>query len=187
MGGSLVLNNIQLNNVPIAVGVTDGPTVLEGGTIIIDSWAQGNIYTGSSPTGQFVQSSIESINKPAVLLDASGNIFGKGHPQYADYDVSQFVSVKSNGAVGDGETDDTDAINNIFAQVRAPVTLVSWKFRELTVLEFSCVMIVCRLQDHLLRCWYLHCLLYHHHSCRHTDRWRGLDNDHGQWSSFSKR
>lgn len=69
--------------------------------------------------------------KPPSLLDASGKWFGAGRPQYEDYspDQSKFIgqppsdhpdacfvvlSVKAHGAVGDGVTDDTAAIQAIF-------------------------------------------------------------------------
>lgn len=118
--GSLVLNNIKLTNVPTAVGLVGGSTILAGttGTTTIDSWVQGNVYNGNSPTKKFTQGNIASIQKPSVLLDGSGRIFGKSHPQYADYAVDQFISVKSQGAKGDGKTDDTQAIKNVLAQVR---------------------------------------------------------------------
>ena len=57
------------------------------------------------------------INKAASLLDSAGRIFGKTHPQYADYAPDQFVSVKSQGAKGDGRTDDTAAIQAVFNKV----------------------------------------------------------------------
>ncbi|OCH86564.1 exo-beta-1,3-glucanase [Obba rivulosa] len=116
LAGSLVLNNIQLTNVPTAVGVVGGATVLAGGTTTIDSWGQGNVYSGTSSTAQFVQASIPAPTKAASLLDSAGRIFGRVHPQYEDYAVSQFVSVKSNGAKGDGKTDDTAALQAIFNQ-----------------------------------------------------------------------
>ncbi|KAG6373189.1 glycoside hydrolase family 55 protein [Boletus reticuloceps] len=74
---SLVLNNIQLTNVPTAVGVGNG---------------------GYHPRR------------------SAGRIFGKARPQYADYATSQIISVKSQGAKGDGRTDDTAAIQNVFNQ-----------------------------------------------------------------------
>ncbi|KAJ7470268.1 glycoside hydrolase family 55 protein [Mycena latifolia] len=114
--GSLVLNNIQLNNVSTAaVAVVGGDVVLAGGSqVIIDSWVQGNVFTGTNSKGVFKQDNVPAPPKPLVLLDAAGKIFGKPHPQYADYHVSHFVSVRDEGATGDGQTDDADAINAIF-------------------------------------------------------------------------
>lgn len=115
LDGSIVINNAKLVNVPTAVSVEGGPTLLAGGTTTITSWGQGNVYKGS--TGGFTQGAIVSANKPSSLLDSSGKIFGRTHPQYANFAVSQFVSVKDNGAKGDGKTDDTAAITAIFQKV----------------------------------------------------------------------
>lgn len=119
--GALVLNNIRLTNVPTAVSVADGSVLLtgvSGGSVTIDTWAQGNVYTGTNPNGRFVQSGIPSIYKDPSLLDSQGKIFGRGHPQYENYAPDQFVSVKSQGAKGDGQTDDTAAIQAVLNQVR---------------------------------------------------------------------
>ncbi|KAF8879271.1 exo-beta-1,3-glucanase [Infundibulicybe gibba] len=116
LAGSIVINNAKLNNVPTAVGDASGAVVLAGGTTTIASWGQGNVYKGTNPTGTFTQGNIVAANKPSVLLDGSGKIFGKQHPQYEKYAVSQFVSVRDHGAKGDGQTDDTAAIKDILAQ-----------------------------------------------------------------------
>ena len=76
------------------------------------------MFSGSNPSDTYTQGSVASPNKPSVLLDSSGRIFGKTHPQYADYATSQFVSIRSLGAKGDGSTDDTQAIVNALNQVR---------------------------------------------------------------------
>ncbi|KAJ7168213.1 exo-beta-1,3-glucanase [Mycena crocata] len=113
--GSLVLNNIKLNNVPTAVGTLNGAVVLSGGTTTIASWVSGNVYTGSNGTPRWTEGNIAAPPKPASLLDSAGNIFGKTHPQYAAYAASQFVSARDQGAKGDGKTDDTAAIKALIA------------------------------------------------------------------------
>jgi glucan 1,3-beta-glucosidase len=118
LGASLVLNNIKLNNVPVVVGVVGGEVVLSGGAqATIKSWGQGNIYPGTNETGRFIQGDIAAAHKPSMLLDSAGRVFGKMHPQYADYSVSQFISVKDHGAKGDGGTDDTKIIQSILHKV----------------------------------------------------------------------
>ena len=129
LAGSLVLNNIHLTNVPIAVKtLSDNGTVLQGTTspgipTTIHSWAQGNVYTGTSADFEFVKGPIPGPKKPAVLLEhnGSGRLFGRGHPQYEEYDVGEFVSAKSEGAKGDGKSDDTEVLQSVFDKVRLPL------------------------------------------------------------------
>ncbi|KAI0093312.1 glucan 1,3-beta-glucosidase [Irpex rosettiformis] len=116
LDGSLVLNNVKLTNVPNVVAVNGGATILNGGTTTIDSWAQGNVYHGTNGNPNYIQANIPSIPKDSSLLDSSGRVFGRSHPQYADYAVSDFASVKDHGAKGDGNTDDTAAIKAFIAQ-----------------------------------------------------------------------
>ncbi|KZT72230.1 glycoside hydrolase family 55 protein [Daedalea quercina L-15889] len=110
LDGSLVLNNIALSNVGTAVGTTDGTSYLAGGSYVVDTWVQGNVYSGTSSTGTYTRGYITSISKPSVLMGVGDWIFEKSHPQYASYSPSQFMSMRSQGATGDASTDDTEAI-----------------------------------------------------------------------------
>ncbi|RXW22391.1 hypothetical protein EST38_g3456 [Candolleomyces aberdarensis] len=114
LAGSIVLNNVKLENVPVAVGVANGAVVLEGGTKNITSWGQGNVYKGDNPSGQFTQGNLPDSPKASSLLDSEGRILGRPQPQYETFLVSYFISVKDYGAKGDGVTDDTKALKKIF-------------------------------------------------------------------------
>ncbi|KAG6819534.1 hypothetical protein H0H93_010920, partial [Arthromyces matolae] len=112
--GSLILNNVHLHNVEAAVADGNNSTILDGGSNNhIESWGQGNVYSGTSSQGSFQQGPIGGFEKPHVLLDGAGRIFGKTHPQYADYSVDQFLSVKDHGACGDGRSDDTASLQRV--------------------------------------------------------------------------
>ncbi|KAF5017714.1 hypothetical protein F66182_10335 [Fusarium sp. NRRL 66182] len=115
--GTLILDNVDMTSgVPVAVqGGASGTSHLLGNTKI-DSWIQGRVYTGGN--GEAVQTTQTPIQKPKALLDGDGNIVTRSKPQYNNVPASQFVSVKSKGAKGDGQTDDTAAIQAIFDSVK---------------------------------------------------------------------
>ncbi|KAJ9151295.1 Glucan 1,3-beta-glucosidase [Pleurostoma richardsiae] len=109
-GGSVILENIALSNVPVVVQSPTG-TVLAGttGTATITAWMEGHRYIPSGPTTY--QGSISANSRPASLV--SGNAYyTRSKPQYQSLSASDFVSVRSAGAVGNGDGDDTAAIQS---------------------------------------------------------------------------
>lgn len=107
-GGALVIDNVDFSGSPTAVQGNNGNSIQAGGNVI-SYWEQGRSYTGSSGTA--VQATAPGPSKPAGLL-ANGKVFERSKPQYETVPASNFVSVKSQGAKGDGSTDDTQAIQN---------------------------------------------------------------------------
>ena len=107
--GTLLLDNVQLTNVRTAVTSSSGHKILDGGSKTISLWGQGQVYTGQATKGTFNQGQLKQLQKPSVLLDGQ-KYFERAKPEYIDVAIGDFVSVKSNGAKGDGKTDDTKAI-----------------------------------------------------------------------------
>lgn len=107
--GSLALENVVLSNTPVMIE-NDSGTVLAGGSTTISAWAQGHSYTLSGgPTSTF--GTITANSRPASLLSGN-NYYTRSKPQYGSLSSSDFVSVRSSGAVGNGATDDTAAIQS---------------------------------------------------------------------------
>lgn len=110
-GGSLIIENVSLNNVRTAVQGPNGASLLAGtsGTTTIAAWGQGHSYTPNGPNT--FQGPISANNRPAGLLSGS-QYYARSKPQYETLAVSSFISARSAGAKGDGRTDDTTALQN---------------------------------------------------------------------------
>jgi glucan 1,3-beta-glucosidase len=106
--GQLTLENIKLNNVPVAV-TGYGSTILPGGTTTIQAWGNGNKYSPNGP--EKFQGPINAMSRPSSLLD-NGKYYSKSKPQYENLPLSSFISARGSGATGNGNTDDTDAVQN---------------------------------------------------------------------------
>lgn len=118
-GGSLILENVALNNVPIAVQGANNITALQGtpATTHIDAWGEGHAYTPDGPNA--FEGTIAPVERPASLLQADGKYYERSKPQYQQYPVSSFVSARSLGATGNGRTDDTVALQNAITTAKA--------------------------------------------------------------------
>ena len=107
---SLILENIQLNNVPVAVLGGNNQTALRGTPVnnYIAAWGEGHSYTPSGPNT--FQGFIQPVSRPASLLQADGRYYERSKPQYEQYRRQQFISARDVGATGNGHTDDTKAL-----------------------------------------------------------------------------
>jgi glucan 1,3-beta-glucosidase len=108
--GSLILENVALSQVPVAVR-SNGVDILPGttGTTTIAAWGQGHAYTLTSGKADF-QGIITPNSRPSVLLGSGNKYYTQAKPQYESLSASDFVSVRSSGAAGNGATDDTAAL-----------------------------------------------------------------------------
>jgi glucan 1,3-beta-glucosidase len=137
--GSLVLDNVDMTGTTIAgINSTSG-IIIEPG-MKIDSFMQGMAYTSyftsevfevdgvnktclePGATGGRIQMLIEDFPaRPALLTDdTDGKFVTRFKPQYEGESVSAFVSVLNNkyvNLVGDGITDDTAAMQQLFNAV----------------------------------------------------------------------
>ncbi|KAI9815139.1 MAG: hypothetical protein M1827_002982 [Pycnora praestabilis] len=108
--GSLIIENVQLTNVSVAIQGPGATTVLEGvtGSTTLAGWGQGHSYSPSGPVD--FEGPITPLTRPAPLIVSDGRYYERSKPQYGTTPVSMFMSVRSGGAVGDGVTDDTAAL-----------------------------------------------------------------------------
>ncbi|KAK3316431.1 pectate lyase superfamily protein-domain-containing protein [Apodospora peruviana] len=120
--GSLVLENIVLNNVPVAVKGPSG-TLLAGSpsSVTIAAWGNGHSYTPGGPT-EFA-GPIAPNPRPVALL-ADGKYYTHAKPQYENVPASSFVSVRAAGARGDAAADDTAILQSVIDSATAAGKIV---------------------------------------------------------------
>ncbi|KAH7312211.1 pectate lyase superfamily protein-domain-containing protein [Stachybotrys elegans] len=120
-----MLENVQLRNVPIAIGYSGGPTVLPGGDVLIGNYGNGDSYVqnGDDLSMSFLNGPFQHTATSAASpsLRGSGGWFARSKPQYESFSPGNFIDVRSRGAVGNGLADDTDAINSVLASAGSRV------------------------------------------------------------------
>lgn len=131
-GGSFYFDNVDMTGAGIAVQAVNGTTILPGGQVY-PAWTQGSVYNVSiaaehvgnltcwlpEASNARIQALTDPPPKQSVspLLTPGGTFFERSKPQYENVPYTSFVSVKARGAKGDGVSDDSDIIQNIFDSV----------------------------------------------------------------------
>lgn len=113
--GSVVLENISIDDVGTAILSHTGESVLPGSKkqTTIASYILGTLYK-TETTGAYSETS-EVIKRSSALLDRTGKYFTRDRPQYEHIPSSLFSSVRDFGCIGDGHTDCTKALNKALA------------------------------------------------------------------------
>jgi glucan 1,3-beta-glucosidase len=116
--GSLIVENLQLNNV---VNGIQGPQgiLVTGGTKLIAGYRQGHAYTTSKAGPNEASGAITPFARPASLITSNKRYYSRSKPQYQNLPLTSFVSVRTAGAKGDGKTDDSAALNKILKSAAA--------------------------------------------------------------------
>jgi len=112
---SALLENIRTTGSGPTLQVGDNILVTGDTALVQKTFVYGHVYTNTSgpdvaSTGMFLP-----YTDRGELVDANGDYVYKAQPQYTSYGSNAFVSVKDVGARGDGQTDDTQAINAALA------------------------------------------------------------------------
>ncbi|TGO46551.1 hypothetical protein BCON_0318g00010 [Botryotinia convoluta] len=122
---SLLIENAYLNNVSKVVTNNQNAHILLAGSAdvtTIDSWGFG-MLTNASGVGTFASAQkISLMSRSASLVGQSGNqttpspkFFTRRRPVYTNVGFSQIIYVTVYVAVGDGQTDNSAALNSMFA------------------------------------------------------------------------
>jgi glucan 1,3-beta-glucosidase len=86
---------------------------------VSDTWVYGNVYTtGGPPSGSHQTGTTYAVARSASLL-SNGKYLTIPPPTYSQYNVSQFINVKTVSGLpvyGDGKSDDTQNLNAIISQ-----------------------------------------------------------------------
>jgi Pectate lyase superfamily protein len=114
---SITLDNVIFKGVTNAIVDTTGKTWLPGSVGSVDTFVLGPDYDGLNRQftfgKQFTTPRLPGLTVPILNGFPKPIYFENSRKQYENVPASQFISVKKNGAKGDGVSDDTAALQSI--------------------------------------------------------------------------
>lgn len=114
--GSLIIENVQFQNVPTIIRGPENTVVLKGSKagLHVDAWGQGHSYAPNGP--EEFQGPLASPFTRPVSLVIDGKYYEKSKPSYAELPASELISTRSAGARGDGIADDTKILQELLTR-----------------------------------------------------------------------
>ena len=130
---SFLIQNTVFKDCGVAIQDTQlSETLVAGssGSVTLGSWGFGNLIQGNSSIANFQSGNdILEANRTASLLDGTtNNFFTRNAPTYQSLTASSIINIKSQGAAGDGVTDDTAIINQILVLAANSSSVVFFPF-----------------------------------------------------------
>ncbi|KAH6855425.1 pectate lyase superfamily protein-domain-containing protein [Chaetomium sp. MPI-CAGE-AT-0009] len=110
--GSLVIQNVEYENVTTVLAGADGKLLLLGDShgIVYDwGYARGNTYDPHGPS--LLEGREFTFSQPSTLK-LGDRYYERSKPHYEDYPAANFIKARDHYAFGDGNVDDTAMIQN---------------------------------------------------------------------------
>ena len=95
---SMILENIKVTNSGPTL-VANGVTILSG-SLVGKTYAVGHVFRDNGDHLTVTNGTFLPYTKRGSLTDSSGMYYSKAQPQYTNYPISAFASVKDLGAKG---------------------------------------------------------------------------------------
>ncbi|KAF7967644.1 hypothetical protein HWV62_33633 [Athelia sp. TMB] len=114
----VVIDNLVTTNVVNIIEDTSGNVVLAGktsGSMTVPSYVRGVVYHDQSSQVYTAGQKFNAIDKQSSML-SGGKWYTKQKPVYPTLTSSNVVNVKSQGAKGDGKSDDTAVLQSVLTK-----------------------------------------------------------------------
>ncbi|KAJ2893222.1 Glucan 1,3-beta-glucosidase [Zalerion maritima] len=108
---SLVINQVEFDGCEtIVLGPDDEALVPGGSGSVVVNFAQGHVWDPVNLHQDYTGDNATYFPRLTELENSDGRYFSQAKPHYDDVPITSFVSARSFGCAGDGETDDSTCL-----------------------------------------------------------------------------